>query len=191
MLGRLFNSARAAVLPWWVKWAALGALLVAVYGLGRLQEARQGADAMADYVAQQAAHTAFIVKREVQVVTKVEIQYRDRIQKIYVQGEQIENRIPAVLTADVDRRLPLPAGFVRILDAAWSGDPVGPAADSDGEPAAVPPSVVAANEAGNATSCRAWRAQALGWRTFYAGQQVAINGRAGDWAAGEVGDAPQ
>jgi hypothetical protein len=111
----------------------------------------------------------------------VQTKYVDRIQTIYQQGAQVEDRIPEVLTPDVDRKLPLPAGFVRVLDAAWTGDPVGPAVDSDGEPASVPPSVVAANEAANATSCRAWREQALGWREFYAGQQLAVNGRAGDW----------
>lgn len=183
LLGRLFNSARAALLPWWLKWAALAALLAAVYGLGRLQEARHGADAMAEYIGKQGAQTAVIVKRQVQVVTKVETQYRDRIQKIYVQGEQIEKSIPAVLTPDVDRRLPLPAGFVRILDAAWAGAPVGPAVDSDREPASVPPSVVAANETDNATSCLVWRERVFAWRKFYAGQQVAINGKAGEWAA--------
>lgn len=183
-MSALFQRLQGVVLPGWSKLAAIAALLAAAYGMGRLQEARRGADAMVDYVGKQAERTVVVVKKQVQVVTKVETQYRDRIQKIYVQGEQIENRIPQVLTPDVDRRLPLPAGFVRILDAAWTGASPGPAADSDGEPASVPPSVVAANEVDNATSCHAWREQALGWRGFYAGQQVAINGKAGAWAVG-------
>lgn len=188
---RLVQGAGAVVLPWWAKYLALAMLVCAAYGMGRLQEARRGAAAMTEYVAKQAGQTVTIVKREVQVVTRVETRYRDRIHKIYVQGEQIENRIPEIVTPDVDRRLPLPAGFVRILDAAWTGEPVGPATGADAEPASVPASLVAANEAGNATSCRAWREQALGWRVFYAGQQVAINGRAGDWAAAAVvGTAP-
>jgi hypothetical protein len=179
----LLERAGAVVLPWWAKWAALAVLVFASYGMGRLQEARRGADAMVDYVTKQATQTVIITKRQVQVVTTVETKYRDRIQKIYAQGEQIENRIPEVLTPDVDRRLPLSAGFVRILDAGWSGDAVGPAIDSDRGPASIPPSVVAANETDNATSCRAWREQALGWREFYARQQVAINGKAGAWAS--------
>jgi hypothetical protein len=175
---------QGVVLPAWCKVFAIGALAASAYGVGRLQEARRGADAMVDYVGKQATQTVRIAKAQDQVVTKVEIQYRDRIQIIYKEGKQIEERIPELVTPDVDRRLPLPAGFVRILDAAWTDQPVGSATDSDGEPAAVPPSVVAANEADNATSCRAWRAQALGWREFYAGQQVAINGKAGAWAEG-------
>jgi hypothetical protein len=181
MIRALFERAGAVVLPWWAKWAALAVLMIAAWGVGRLQEARRGADAMAEYVGKQAERTVTIIKREVQVVTQTEIKYRDRVRTIYQQGEQLESRIPDLVTPDVDRRLPLPAGFVRVLDAAWTGDPVGPASDSDGEPAGVPPSVVAANEADNATSCRAWREQALGWREFYAGQQGAVNGRAGAW----------
>lgn len=80
---------------------------------------------------------------------------------------------------------------MRVLDAAWSGDPVGPASDSGREPAGVPLAAIAAIEAGNATSCRAWREQALGWRNFYAGQQVAINGKAGAWSEGMATAVPE
>jgi hypothetical protein len=152
--------------------------------MGCLHEARRGADALADYKAKQAAHIVVVVKREVQVVTQVETKYRDRIQVIYKEGKQIEERIPEVLTPDVDRQYPLPVGLVRMLDAAWAGTAPGPASDSDRGPSDVPASVVAENEADNATSCRAWREQALGWREFYAWQQVAINGKAGEWANG-------
>ncbi|MFC5551748.1 hypothetical protein [Massilia aerilata] len=173
---------QGVVLPGWSKVFAIAALAAAAYGVGRLQEARRGVDAMVDYVGKQATQTVRIAKAQAQVVTKVEIQYRDRIQIIYKEGKQIEESIPEIVTPDVDRRLPLPAGFVRILDAGWTGQLVGSATDSDGEPADVPASVVAANEVDNATSCRAWRKQVFGWRQFYAGQQVAINGKAGVWA---------
>lgn len=181
-MSTLVERLQGVVLPGWSKLLAITALLASAYGAGRLHEARRGADVMLDYVGKQAMQTVRIAKAQVQVVTKVETQYRDRIQIIYKEGKQIEERIPQLIAPDVDRRLPLPAGFVRVLDAAWAGEPVGPAADSDGEPAVVPPSVVAANEVDNATSCRAWRAQAVGWREFYARQQVAINGKAGAWA---------
>lgn len=183
MIRPFLGRARAVVLPGWVRWAALGVLLLVVYGAGRLHEARRGADAMLDYVNAQVTASQRIARAQTKVVTVTETVYRDRIQKIYVQGEQIENRIPDILPPDIDRRLPLPAGFVRILDAAWAGDAVGPASDSDGKPASVPASLVAANEAANATSCRAWREKVFGWREFYAKQQIAINGKAGDWAA--------
>jgi hypothetical protein len=130
----LFQRLQGVVLPGWSKVVAIAALAASAYGAGRLQEARRGADAMVDYVGKQATRTVRIAKAQVQVVTKVEIQYRDRVQIIYKEGKQIEERIPELVTPDVDRRLPLPAGFVRILDAAWTGEPVGPSAGESSTP---------------------------------------------------------
>lgn len=176
-----FGALTDIVVPPWARWAAIAALALAAYGTGRLQEARHDGSVHEASAEKQAAKVITVIKHEVQTVTKVETVYRDRIQKIYVQEKQLEADIPKIITPDIDHRLPLPAGFVRVLDAAWAGTAAGPASDADGEPASVPPSVVAANESANAASCRAWREQTLGWRAFYAGQQVNINGKAGDW----------
>lgn len=175
------------ILPPAVKWAAAAALLATVYGIGRLHEARRGADAMAEYQAKQATQTVRIVERQAKVVTVTETKYRDRIKTVYVQGATIENSIPDYVQPADTGRFAVNAGFVRVLDAAWAGQAVGPAGDSDREPAGVPLDQVAGAEVHNATSCRAWREQALGWREFYARQQIAINGRAGEWAEA-VGD---
>lgn len=169
------------VLPPWAKWVAAGALVLSAYGLGMLQEARRGADAMVDYIAEQAAKSKVIVQAQVKTVTKTEIVYRDRIQKIYDEGKTIEARIPDYIKPADDQLFAVPVGFLRVIDAAWAGTVDGPAQDSDRRPSGLALSAVAAVEAGNATSCRAWRKQALGWREFYAGQQVAINGEAGAW----------
>lgn len=155
--------------------------LGASYQLGRIHEARVGAAAMADYKAHEVAAAKVIIQKEVQVVTKTEVEYRDRIQKIYVQGATVEKSIPEYVQPADDLHFGVNAGFVRIFEGAWAGHVDGPAEDSDREPAAVSLSELAAVEAGNATSCRAWREQALGWRAFYAGQQIAINGAAGAW----------
>ncbi len=179
---RVAGKFSSIVLPWWAKWAALAFLLAAVYGTGRLHEARRGQELHADYVAEQAKQASVIIRKQVVVVTKVEIEYRDRIKKIYIQGEQIEKVIPQFITAADTGRFAVNAGFVRVVDAAWSGDAVGSAADSDREPAGVPLDDVAAVQAANANSCRIWREQVYGWRDFYAKQQVVINGKAGDWA---------
>jgi hypothetical protein len=179
----LVERLQGIALPAPAKWAAAAALLAAVYGFGRLQEARRGADAMSDYISKQAAQGMRIIERQAKTVTVIETKYRDRIQKIYLQGATIENNIPTYIQpADLDR-FAVNAGFVRVLDAAWSGTAAGPAANSDREPAGVPLDEVAAVETHNATSCRVWREQAIGWREFYAGQQIAINGKAGTWAA--------
>ena len=179
---RVAGKFSSIVLPWWAKWLALAMLLAAVYGTGRLHEARVGQEKHAEYVAAQAKQTGVILRKQVVVVTKVDVKYRDRIQKIYVQGEQIGKAIPQYVTpADVGS-FGVNAGFVRIVDAAWTGDLAGSAADTDRESAGVPLDDVAAVQAGNATSCRIWREQAYGWREFYARQQVAVNGKSGEWA---------
>ncbi|MYM70529.1 hypothetical protein GTP45_27505 [Pseudoduganella sp. FT55W] len=173
---------KGVTLPAYAKWAAAAALMAAAYGVGRLHEARRGADAMIAYQAKQTAQGVRIVERQGKVVTVTETKYRDRIQTVYVKGEEIEKSIPVyVQPADVGR-FAVNAGFVRVLAAGWTGEAVGPARDSDREPAGVPLDDIAATEVHNATSCRAWRKQVIGWREFYAGQQVAINGQAGTWA---------
>lgn len=163
-------------------WLLAGAALVGgAYFLGCAQEAELASRRMTEYKGRQVAAAQAIVQKEVQVVTQTETVYRDRIQKIYVRGAEIEKSItPFVQPAD-DARCVVNTGLVRILDAAWAGHAAGPAADSDREPATVSLSDVAAVEAGNAMSCHAWREQVLGWRDFYAGQQQALNGFTGAW----------
>lgn len=175
---------KSMVVPTWVKWLAIVVLGAALYGAGRLHEARRSAGQLADFQAKQHVKTIRVIEKQVQVVTKVDVQYRDRIKRIYIQGAAIETNIPTYIQpVDLDR-FGVNAGFVRVLDAAWAGAPPGPAAGTDREPAGIPLDDVAAVQVHNATSCLAWREQALGWREFYAGQQVAINGKAGAWAAG-------
>jgi hypothetical protein len=181
MIAKFLATARATIIPPWAKWLAFLVLLSAVYGMGRLHEARRGADAHAEYVSKQASQTVFIVKRQVEVVAKIETKWRDRIQKVYIKGDEIEKQVPVYITRDDDARFGVNAGFVRNHDAAWSGELAKPGSDADREPAGIPLSVIGEVEASNATACRAWREQALGWRDFYAKQQIAINGKAGDW----------
>lgn len=189
IIERLLQRAGATILPWWAKWAALAALLAATFAAGMLHEAHHGVDRLADYIGKQAVASTVIVQKQGKNVVTVETVYRDRIQKIYVQGEAIEAHVSDYIPPAADRVFAVPVGLVRVLDAAWTGVPAGPAADSDREPSDVPVSELGRIEAGNAKSCRVWREQALGWREFYASQQVAINGKAGDWAAALTGAA--
>lgn len=154
-----------------------------MYGTGRVHEARRGVAALSDYIGKQARQTAVIVKKQIEVQTSAQTKYVDRIQKVYVQGATIETNIPTYIQAFDNDRFGGNVGFVRIVDAAWSGDPVGPAADTDREPAGIPLDEVASVQTGNATSCRSWQEKVIGWREYYARQQVVVNGKAGDWAA--------
>lgn len=177
---------RGVAVPAWAKWVALAALGLALYGAGRVHEARRGADAMLAYVGQQAAQTVRIIERQAKTDVIVQTKYVDRIQKIYVHGATIETNIPTYIQPADNDRFGINAGFMRVIDAAWSGYPVGPAADSDREPAGVPLDDVARDQVANATSCRTWREQALGWREYYASKQVDINGKAGAWYAASL-----
>lgn len=176
-----FEKAAELVLPGWAKYAAIAVAGVAIYFLGQLHGERVAGQAHNDYVMAQAAKSVQLVQAQVKVVTVTETVYKDKIKKIYLQGEKIETVIhDLVVPADNDRYR-VNAGFVRGIAAGWTGDPPGPASDADREPSSIPISSIAAVEVRNATSCRAWRAQALGWRSFYSKQQEAVNGEKPAW----------
>lgn len=190
----LVKRAAGFTIPPWLPWVAgilaLSAALSFSYGVGRVHEARIGAKELADYKTGQAAQTVKVIEKQIVVQTVVETKYRDRIKKIYVQGERIETLIPQYITPiDVDR-FGVNAGFVRLVDAAWAGVPPGPAVDADREPVGISIDYIAGIQTANATAARAWREQALAWREFYARQQVAVNGKAGAWAHESAGQEP-
>jgi len=157
------------VLPPWAKWAALAALAVALYGFGRLDGMRIEGAKHAAYLAQQAGQAVEIQQARERVAAKVEIQYRDRIQVVREKGETIVKEVPVYVSAETDRRFPLPRGFVRVLDAAAAGEPPAAAAESDGQASPVVASAAAATVAGNYAECRRWREQVIGWQEFYEG----------------------
>ncbi|WEF35770.1 hypothetical protein [Pseudoduganella chitinolytica] len=74
-----------------------------------------------------------------------------------MKGDEIEKLVPVYVTRADDDRYGVNAGFVRSYNAAWAGEPAGPAAESDRDAAGIPLSEVAEVDAHNATACRAWR----------------------------------
>lgn len=155
------------VLPWWARAGLLALLGALVFMLGQLHGERVAGQRHLDYVTAQVAQTTRIAQAQTKVVIETQVKYVDRIKTIYKQGEVIEKQVPIYVTAADNAGCSVNAGFVRLHDAAWSGDVAGAAADSDREPAAVSLAAVAETNAANATACRAWREQALGWREFY------------------------
>ncbi|SFB69474.1 hypothetical protein [Collimonas sp. OK412] len=163
------------ILPVWVRWLTLISA-AAVFGTIVYNKGRQveGEKHIA-YLAEQSARTLKIAKAQQMVVTQTQIKYVDRIKTIIGKGETIEKQVPIYITQADNARFAVNAGFVRLYDAAWSGDDPGPAADSDREPARISLAQVAAVDASNATTCRAWRELALGLREYYAHLQAATN----------------
>lgn len=171
------NFLTTTIIPPWVKYAAIALAALALYAFGRFDGTRIEGAKHQEYIAAQATKALRITKAQQKVVIQTEIEYRDRIKTIYVKGDVIEKKVPVYVTqADNDRCI-IPSGFVRLYDAAWAGDPPGPATDSDRGPAGIPLSIVAETDAYNATSCRAWREQALGWREFYGTLKAATDGK--------------
>jgi len=136
---------------------------------------RRAGQAHVDYVSAQAQRTAVITKGQTEMVIQTEIKYRDRIKTVYLKGETIERQVPVFVTPGDNSTFGVNAGFMRAYNAAWSGDDPGAAAESDRESSGIPLSEVAETDLHNATACRAWREQALGWRDYYQQLRAATN----------------
>lgn len=163
------------MLPWWVRWLVL-ASAAAVFGTVCYNKGKRvkGEEHLV-YVAEQAQRTIKVAKAQQVVVTQTQIKYVDRIKTVYAKGETIEKQVPIYVTSADAVRFAVNAGFVRLYDAAWSGDDPGPATDSDRESAGISLAQVAEVDVSNATSCRAWREVALGLREHYQRLQSATN----------------
>ena len=171
----MFSRLAAIALPWWARALALIFACVSVFLLGQLHGERIAGEKHTDYISAQAAQSVKIVKAQAKVVIETQIKYVDRIKTIYTKGETIEKQVPIYITSADNAACTINTGFVRAYDAAWTNQPAGPATDADRGPAAVSLTDVAETDAHNATSCHAWREQALGWREFYKKLQETTN----------------
>ncbi len=123
--------------------------------------------ALVQYKAQLALAQAQLAEAQAKVVIQTEIQYRDRIKIVKEKGETIIKEAPVYVTqADTDR-FGVNVGFVRHYNAAFTGEPAGPPAEFDREPASISLAELAEVNAFNANVCWQWREQALGLRVFY------------------------
>jgi len=155
------------ILPFWAKYAALALLAVALYAFGRLDGTRIEGAKHADYVAQQASRTVRIMQAQQKVSTDVQIHYVERIKVIKEKGDVVIKEVPVYVTDADDAGCNVSVGFVRTHRAATTGEPAGPAADSDREASGIALSAVAEVDAENARNHRACIAQVEGWQEFY------------------------
>lgn len=162
-------------IPPLAKYALAAGAALALYLLGRIDGERAAGQEHIAYVEAQAASSMLIAKAQAKVLIQTEIKYQGRIKTVYLKGEEIEKLVPVYVTRADDERFGVNAGFVRSYNAAWSGEPAGPAAESDADAAGVPVSEIAAADAHNATACRAWRELALGLREHYESLKAATN----------------
>lgn len=110
---------------------------------------------------------------EARLKERVVVQYVDRVQVVRERGATITKEIPVYVTAKADARCDVPAGFVRVHDAAAANVPLGePAGDPDAPAAGVTLSGVAGVVAGNYTTCHAIREQLIGLQAYVSGLEA-------------------
>lgn len=103
---------------------------------------------------------------------RVVTEYVDRVKVVERVGQAIVKEIPVYVSAEADRACSVPAGFVRVHDAAAAGvPPPGPAGAADAAPAGIALSAVAGTVADNYTSCRATREQLISLQQYMQGYQ--------------------
>lgn len=95
----------------------------------------------------------------------------------------ITERIPTYVTQEANRQCIVPAGFVRVHDAAAAGSaaavPDGPGQPADA-PSGVALSTVADTIVDNYGACQGIRNVALGWQDWYAQQKAAWEAKPDD-----------
>ncbi|WVK05077.1 hypothetical protein AB8807_05530 [Xanthomonas campestris pv. olitorii] len=107
------------------------------------------------------AKAAAIAERDsARASTKTVVEYVDRVQIVREAGATITREIPIYVTQKADAACAIPAGFVRLHDAAATGNPAGPpTGDPDAPAAGITLSGIAGIVADNYTSCHATAAQ--------------------------------
>ncbi|MEA9575667.1 hypothetical protein [Xanthomonas campestris] len=107
------------------------------------------------------AKAAAIAERDsAKASTKIVVEYVDRVQIVREAGATITREIPIYVTQKADAACAIPAGFVRLHDAAATGQPAGPSTgDPDAPAAGITLSAIAGTVADNYTSCHATATQ--------------------------------
>lgn len=148
----------------WAAVAALGALLWAHGWLAGVASA----DESAQQAQREQLRQAFEQGQALGTVRdRVVTQYVDRVKVVEKVGQTIVKEIPVYVTAEADRACTVPAGFVRVHDAAAAGvPPPEPAGPADAAPAGIALSAVTGTVAENYTSCRATRERLISLQEY-------------------------
>jgi len=153
-------------------------LLLASVGLATCQQQRISAARAGEI----SANTALNAELEAHSATKQELlaalsattvvtKYVDRVQVVRERGATLIKEIPVYVTPIADAACVVPAGFVRVHDAAAKGKPLdGSAGDADAASSAVALSAVAEVTAANYGTCHEAAAQVIGLQDYIRGQ---------------------
>ena len=140
------------LLPPWVMWLALGALVAAAAGWGWVKGA---ASVQAEWNAERAAQTITVLRVKVaqaEVTERVVTRYVDRVRIVRETADAIIREVPVYVPAQCDPDGRLPAGWRVLHDAAASGGAADPATVAHAQPVA--PDAAAETVTRNYGTCR-------------------------------------
>jgi len=154
------------------------ALLLASAALATCQQQRIGTARAGEI----SANTALNAELEAHSATKQELltalsattivtKYVDRVQVVRERGATLIKEIPVYVTPIADAACVVPAGFVRVHDAAAEGIPLdGTAGDPDASASDIALSAIAEVTAANYGICHETAAQVIGLQDYIRGQ---------------------
>lgn len=145
-----------------IRIAAVAALAVLVWMHGERTGSNRTQLKWDAAIADQAKRSAKIQLKQSGATVRVVTQYVDRVRTVRVAGETVIRKVPIYVTREADRRCPVPAGFVRMWNAANSGIDPGAPGDSDAATSPVVLSDVATQHAREAEQCRETEEQLIG-----------------------------
>lgn len=153
--------------------AAAGVLaLGGSYTLGRHHGAQAEKRAEAARQAKAAKVTAKREQKAEAITEAVKTDAAKERVRVQTVTRTIVHEVPIYVTQAADAACPVPAGFVRVHDAAASGVPAAPGGPVDAA-SGVPLSAVATVVAENYGIAHEWRIEAIAWREWYDQQKAA------------------
>ncbi len=136
--------------------AALGVIGALLFALGWISGAGNEQDKAKALTAEQLRQAFEQGQALATVRDRVVTEYVDRVQVIEKTGRTIVKEVPVYVSESADRACAVPAGFVRLHDAAAANlPPPGSAGPADERASPLALSAVTATVAGNYTECHA------------------------------------
>ena len=142
-----------SLIPWPYRLLALVLLAVALIGFGWVKGAEHVQAKWDAAIQQQTLQTAAIRQRQAEATVKVVTEYVDRVRVVRQKGDTIIKEVPVYVPVQADAACTINRGFVRLHDAAATGELPEPARDTDAPAAGIALSAVAGTVAANYQTC--------------------------------------
>jgi hypothetical protein len=142
-----------SLIPWPYRWLALVALGVALFGFGWIKGAGHVQARWDAALQEQVLQATAVREQQAQATVKVVTQYVDRVRVVREKGETIIKEVPIYVPVQADAACTINRGFVRLHDAAATGELPEPARDTDAAAADIALSAVAGTVAANYRAC--------------------------------------